>query len=75
MLFRSVDAYAVALATIGGAERFGPVLIGDETWRLTARAELDLTPALLAALRQESGTRSAAKLPGVRVRVDPQVID
>ena len=71
----AVDAYAVALATIGGAERFGPVLIGDETWRLTARAELDLTPALLAALRQESGTRSAAKLPAVRVRVDPQVID
>jgi len=70
-----VEAYGVDLAAVGGVEIFGPVEVGDEVWRLTARTAHERAAAVVGALRVESGRRSAAKLPVARVRVDPQVID
>ena len=69
----TVDAYGAALKATG-AELFGPAVVDTETWRLTARASISEAPKMLGALKAENGSRSSAKYPAARVRVDPQVI-
>ena len=72
----AVNAYAAAVAVVPDAELFGPLPLGDDVVRLTVRCPLTRAGALLAALTRESAERSARKEGGgVRVRVDPQVID
>lgn len=55
-------------------EVLGPVPLSEEAERLVLRAPRSQGLALSAALRQVQAERSAAKLPSVRVQVDPLAI-
>jgi len=72
----AVEHYAVAAATVPDAERYGPLPLAGDAVRLTVRCPPARSAALLDALTGESARRSAHKEGGgVRVMVDPQVID
>ncbi len=72
----AVEGYAVAAAAVPDTEQYGPLALADEAVRLTVRCPPARSTALLDALTRESARRSAHKEGGgVRVVVDPQVID
>lgn len=72
----AVDAYAAAGRAVAGVQAFGPVDVDADLARLTLRAPLASGVELAAALKAESAARSQRKdAGGVRVRIDPQVID
>jgi primosomal protein N' (replication factor Y) (superfamily II helicase) len=53
------------------AEVLGPVPLDEATARVVVRVPQPEGPALSRALKQAQGTRSARKLPHLRVHVDP----
>lgn len=67
----AVGAVADELRGPRATERFGPLPAADAGARLVLRAPLADGRALVAAVREVVGQRSARKAPAVRVRVDP----
>jgi primosomal protein N' (replication factor Y) len=76
----TVDGPSEVLAALAGrpwtpdTEVLGPVPLSEDAERLVLRAPRSQGLALSAALRQVQAERSAAKLPPVRVQVDPLAI-
>lgn len=72
----AVEGYAAAAAAVPETEQYGPLAVGENTVRLTLRCPVARSADLLDAVTHESARRSAHKEGGgVRVVVDPQVID
>lgn len=72
---QAVDAFDSVAAAVPQVERFGPLALNDEHWRLSLRTTPARASDLLSALRAEAGRRSSAKESAVRITVDPQEID
>jgi primosomal protein N' (replication factor Y) len=67
----AVDELLRALDLPAHAETLGPVPLDEETARVVVRVPQADGPALSRALKQAQATRSARKLPHLRVQVDP----
>ena len=72
---QAVDAFDSVAAAVPQVERFGPLALDEEHWRLSLRTTPARASDLLSALRAEAGRRSSAKESAVRITVDPQEID
>lgn len=72
----ALDELSPAWRGLPGVQAFGPADLGEERWRLTLRAPLEVGHRLVEAVAAQQAGRSARKAPGpVRVRVDPWQVD
>jgi primosomal protein N' (replication factor Y) len=66
-----VGSVGGSLALPPGAEILGPTPVDDESARLIVRVPRDRGPELSAEISRLQATRSARKLPHLRVQIDP----